>query len=362
MIDYTNLIFYAIFLIEMLMKWLGQGVTSYFTDNQNIFDMVIVLLSTMDISLHFYNELNDLEVESFGAISQVLRISRLIRVFKLARTWRSFNYFLTTIGNTMAKISAFIVLLGLFLFMFTIVGMEMFANTLRFNYDNEPIPYFSENPEKTSLNFSYPPYNFDHISDAAVTVFVGLANDGWSTIYFDHARGSGLGQSSAFFIVLVVLGQMILFNLFLAILLKEFDEGKLLEDAKEARENSVLTSAVPWYTRVYRKCVTKKPENETTADVALCVFKRDHCLRRMALTIIGTSKDESSHFDKFILLVITVSSVALSLENPLTAPEGPVGTFLNYLDKVTTTVFLVEVVLRVVALGFVFNGPGSYLR
>jgi hypothetical protein len=32
---------------------------------------------------------------------------------------------------------------------------------------------------------------------------------------------------------------MILFNLFLAILLKEFDEGKLLEDAKEQREDSV---------------------------------------------------------------------------------------------------------------------------
>jgi hypothetical protein len=244
LIEYTNLIFYGIFLLEMIFKLLGQGTDSYFKDAQNILDMIIVVMSTIDVTLYFYSKTgceddNEDKTGKMGAISQVLRISRLVRVFKLARTWRSFNYFLTTIGNTMTKISSFIVLLALFLFMFTIVGMEMFSNTLRFNYNNEPIPYYSNSSNETSLIYSYPPYTFDTISDASMTVFVGLANDGWTTLYFNHARVNGLGAASAFFISLVVLGQMILFNLFLAILLKEFDEGKLLEDAIEQRENSV---------------------------------------------------------------------------------------------------------------------------
>ena len=188
------------------MKLIGQGIESYFKDAQNIFDMIIVVLSTIDVSMYFYSKLNEDSEIDFGSISQVLRISRLIRVFKLARTWRSFNYFLTTIGNTMTKISAFIVLLALFLFMFTIVGMEMFSNTLRFNYNNDPIPYFSNSSNETSLIYSYPAYNFDNISDASMTVFVGLANDGWTTLYFNHARVNGLGAASAFFISLVVLG------------------------------------------------------------------------------------------------------------------------------------------------------------
>ena len=206
LIEYTNLIFYGIFLIEMIMKLIGQGIESYFKDAQNIFDMIIVVLSTIDVSMYFYSKLNEDSEIDFGSISQVLRISRLIRVFKLARTWRSFNYFLTTIGNTMTKISAFIVLLALFLFMFTIVGMEMFSNTLRFNYNNDPIPYYSNSSNETSLIHSYPAYNFDNISDASMTVFVGLANDGWTTLYFNHARVNGLGAASAFFISLVVLG------------------------------------------------------------------------------------------------------------------------------------------------------------
>ena len=156
----------------------------------------------------------------------------------MARTWKSFNYFLTTIGNTMTKISAFIVLLILFLFMFTILGMEIFANKLRFNYDNEPIDYYAIDPPNTSKVYSFAKYSFDYFSDAGMSVFVGLANDGWTTVYFDHARTPSVGKIIAgiFFVGLVVVGQMILFNLFLAILLKEFDEGKLMEESSKIED------------------------------------------------------------------------------------------------------------------------------
>lgn len=139
-----------------------------------------------------------------------------------------------TIGNTITKITAFIVLLILFLFMFTILGMEIFANKLRFNFDMQPINYYEIDPPNTSKVYDMNSYSFDYFTDAAMSVFVGLANDGWTTVYFDHARTPAVGNliAGVFFISLVVVGQMILFNLFLAILLKEFDEGKLMEEAK----------------------------------------------------------------------------------------------------------------------------------
>ena len=116
--------------------------------------------------------------------------------------------------------SAFIIILLLLLFIFTIIGMDLFANTVRVNYDNEPIPYFSDNGENISLNYSFADYNFDTFGDAAVTVFAVLANEDWSKIYFNHARVNGLGKSSVFFISLVIIGQMILLKLFLTIQLK----------------------------------------------------------------------------------------------------------------------------------------------
>ena len=59
LIEYTNQIFYLIFLAEMLMKLVGQGTKSYFKDAQNIFDMIIVVLSTVDVSLYIYAKLHE---------------------------------------------------------------------------------------------------------------------------------------------------------------------------------------------------------------------------------------------------------------------------------------------------------------
>jgi hypothetical protein len=50
-------------------------------------------------------------------------------------------------GNTLKKISTFTLLMYLFIFMYTILGMEMFSNTARFNYENEPIPPFDVKDE-----------------------------------------------------------------------------------------------------------------------------------------------------------------------------------------------------------------------
>jgi len=141
-------------------------------------------------------------------------------VFKFVHAWNGLSQFLITILKTMLKMSAFIIILLLLLFIFTIIGMDLFANTVRVNYDNEPIPYFSENGENISLNYSFADYNFDTFGDAAVTVFAVLANEDWSKIYFNHARVNGLGKSSVFFISLVIIGQMILLKLFLTIQLK----------------------------------------------------------------------------------------------------------------------------------------------
>jgi hypothetical protein len=60
-----------------------------------------------------------------------------------------------------------------------------------------------------------------------------LASDGWSTIYFDHARafraaGKSIAVPTIYMIALIVIGQTILFQLFLAILLQEFDERSLI--------------------------------------------------------------------------------------------------------------------------------------
>lgn len=57
-----------------------------------------------------------------------MRMFRLLRVFKLAKIWPEFAYILVTVGNTIKKISAFLVLFLIFIFSFSILGMELFSS------------------------------------------------------------------------------------------------------------------------------------------------------------------------------------------------------------------------------------------
>jgi hypothetical protein len=79
-----------------------------------------------------------------------------MRVFKLAKSWQQLNYFLATMASTINKIASFTVLLCLFIFMFVILGMELFANVLRFNYNNEPVPFYGAQMDEISKKFSIP--------------------------------------------------------------------------------------------------------------------------------------------------------------------------------------------------------------
>jgi len=62
------------------------------------------------------------------------------------------------------------------------------------------------------------------------------------------------------------------------------------------------------------------------------------------------------------MFLITISSISLSLENPLNDPEGKFAYVLSRLDLAITSVFSLEVILKIIACGFVLNGPKSYIR
>ncbi len=85
MLDMVNIVFFGIFTMEMLIKLIGMGPRNYIRDSFNIFDAVIVILSIADVCLSFLVEINQMS-SGKGAIS-AFRAFRLIRVFKLAKSW-----------------------------------------------------------------------------------------------------------------------------------------------------------------------------------------------------------------------------------------------------------------------------------
>ncbi len=105
--------------------------------------------------------------------------------------------------------------------------MELFAYKVRFNEQHEVDMQNGEAPDSTFDNFLY----------AFLSVFIVLANDGWSTIYIDHYLATSGVVASFFFVSLLIFGQYILLNLFLAILLQNFDEASITQnETKEVKK------------------------------------------------------------------------------------------------------------------------------
>jgi len=219
-LEYINLAFSVVFFFEMIIKMMGLGFREYFSDRFNAFDAFIVFISTVDILLS-YSTFTD--SEGSGAIS-AMRAFRLLRVFKLAKSWKQFQNLLITIGKTLKGVSFFSILLLLFIFTYSLLGMGVFAYKVKFNENDE---------YDMSENGSFPDSTFNNFWEAFISVFIVLANDGWSTIYFNHYRAEGPVFSTFFFISLLLVGQYILLNLFLAILLEKFDEDSINQTVQE---------------------------------------------------------------------------------------------------------------------------------
>ena len=66
-------------------------------------------------------------------------------------------------------------------------------------------------------------------------------------------------------------------------------------------------------------------------------------------------------FDRFTLVLIGISSVALAVDNPLRDPDSGVSAVLDYAEVALTVLFSLEMVLKVLAKGFICM-PGAYLR
>ena len=70
----------------------------------------------------------------------------------------------------------------------------------------------------------------------------------------------------------------------------------------------------------------------------------------------------NKYFENIILLLIAVSTINLALETPLADPNLKKLQVLQYIDYAMTAIFTIEMLSKIVAYGFLFNGPKSYLR
>ena len=154
-----------------------------------------------------------------------------------------------------------------------------------------------------------------------------------------------------FFISLLVVGLFLLLNIFITVLLEAFADDDDEEEADDAAAMKAEAKA-----EAKARARAKAKATGCCGDRALCLFAPTSPTRRLCHRIIG-----SKHFDRFIIVIIVVSSICLVLDSPRVDPASQMGAALLLANRVFTVIFTCEFVLKAVALGFACH-EGAYIR
>lgn len=211
-LEVTNEVLTWLFVAEMLLKLVALGLKGYWKDSFNKFDTVVNIVSVVE-----------LYATSNGSLS-ALRAFRILRVMKIAGTSQSLKLFIETLSKTIVELGNFALIVALISFIFALLGMQTFGNLFHFEVCES-----AANPETgvevVVCEIDSPRSNFDTLLWAFVTVLQIFTGEDWNSVMYSGMRAKG-DAASLYFVFLVIIGNYIVMNLFIAILLSSFSSHR----------------------------------------------------------------------------------------------------------------------------------------
>ena len=378
----------------MGLKLIGLGPINYLKDRMNYLDGMVVLLSIFELAF----------LSGGGAFSafRAVRIMRTFRVLRVARLLKSMQSMQTIIDVIARSISSFLylaMLLLLFIFIYALLGMQTFGG--KFDFDD-----------------GKPRGNFDSFNSAFITVFQVLTMENWQVVLYDCMRSDVNKMLTGVYLVSwIFLGNFMLLNLFLAILLDSFAEEdeedvqkkkspeEIKRDEMEAKAEFMSKSGeqlILDYSDVamsnnknnkskgggFVKQTKKKVKNDKLMDES---FELEDIATKQKKEEIKEKKPEywgvecersfyvfpqkfffrrimyimTNHylFENLVLVLIILSSLKLAFDTYIIdEPDSSTAKSLsNRIDLFFTIFFALEALTKCISLGFI-QDDGSYLR
>jgi len=406
-----NITLTAIFTFETIIKLIGLG-RVFRKDPMNIFDFTVVVLSIVEIILDVLKKFAGAEFALPFPLS-VLRAFRIFRLFKLVRSIESMRKIIVTLFASMFSVMYLLALLSLIILIFCLLGMELFGGSYprpEYNYTALNFPYTFKTltwPESEPSR-----YNFDDPFTAFLSIFVVLSGENWNEIMFHSHRATWDSDTHEdkmltipfalpYFIGLFIIGNLLLFNLFIAILLSNFgdddDDEKEAKEKEEADKPTMMTfrfnykdEAVAGATNVLNKLfkmestvtstdangaagapasveeddgetkpAEKYPKDEAMSggDKSCHVFAWSNPVRVWAAELV-------THwlFEQIIIALILISTIMLLADMPHLPKEAPLKQVISQCNLVFAIIFGIEMLLKLIVHGVVTSKtPRTYL-
>ncbi|XP_060544850.1 sodium channel protein type 8 subunit alpha isoform X7 [Pantherophis guttatus] len=214
-----NLVFTGIFTAEMFLKLIAMDPYYYFQEGWNIFDGFIVSLSLLELMLA--------DVEGLS----VLRSFRLLRVFKLAKSWPTLNMLIKIIGNSVGALGNLTLVLAIIVFIFAVVGMQLFGKN------------YKECVCKINPDCVLPRWHMHDFFHSFLIVFRVLCGE-WIETMWDCMEVAGQAMCLIVFMMVMVIGNLVVLNLFLALLLSSFSADNLAASDDDGEMNNLQISVI----------------------------------------------------------------------------------------------------------------------
>ena len=207
------------FLIETSLKLMTFGL-SFFSNSLNTFYFVIISTSLLDILTSYFNLPSMPIITLIPQLFRVVRVVRLSRLYRLMKKHSGLLALIKTILFSMPALFNVFILLFILFFIFAILGCFLFNNVTR----GAIIDDYS---------------NFSNFGNAMLMCIRILTGEQWPSIMFDLSNTNsdcisnktcGTSYAPLFFIWFQLICTYTILNLFILVIIQQFDMYYLAED------------------------------------------------------------------------------------------------------------------------------------
>ncbi|XP_076985885.1 sodium channel protein type 11 subunit alpha isoform X1 [Tamandua tetradactyla] len=182
---------------------------------------ICIIINTIFLAMEHHNMDQHFE--------KMLNTGNLLRIFKLAKSWPTLNTLIKIIGHSVGALGNLTVVLAIVIFIFSVVGMQLFGSKF------------------TSKNCSKPGNHYEclqhwHMEDfyhSFLVVFRILCGE-WIENMWECMQKANPHLCVIVFLLIMVIGKLVVLNLFIALLLNSFSNEERDENSEgEAKKTKV---------------------------------------------------------------------------------------------------------------------------
>uniref|UniRef100_A0A3B5QTU4 Sodium channel protein n=1 Tax=Xiphophorus maculatus TaxID=8083 RepID=A0A3B5QTU4_XIPMA len=303
-----NLVFTGIFTAEMVLKLLAMDPYYYFQVGWNIFDSIIVTMSLVELGLANVQGLS------------VLRSFRLMRVFKLAKSWPTLNMLIKIIGNSVGALGNLTLVLAIIVFIFAVVGMQLFGKS------------YKDCVCRIAQDCELPRWHMNDFFHAFLIIFRVLCGE-WIETMWDCMQVAGEPMCLIVFMMVLVIGNLVFqkMNMFLT---SSFSGDNLAVTEDEGENNlqiaiNRISRGIAWTKAWFLNHIWSLVGKKTNVNSDATGGKGEKSKEVLALTIVNSEqpmvqvpKVDLSFLSSYYLNITSLKVPIAEAESDFDMPEN----------------------------------------